>query len=47
MRNVLQKMGVEEQVDSLDEEKVTNAVYIAEVIERCRKDKLPALRNVP
>ena len=47
MRNVLQKMGVEEQVDSLDEEKVTNVVYIAEVIERCRKDKLPALRNVP
>ena len=40
-------MGAEEQADSLDEEEVTNVAYIAEVIERCRKDKLPALRNVP
>ena len=47
VRNVLPKMGAEEQADSLDEEEVTNVAYIAEVIERCRKDKLPALRNVP
>ena len=35
-----------EQADSLDEEKAT-VMEIAEVIERGRKDKLPAFRNVP
>ena len=40
-------MGVEEQADSLDEEEVAIVMEIAEVIERGRKDKLPALRNVP
>ena len=40
-------MGVEEQADSLDEEEVAIIMEIAEVIERCRKHKLPALRNVP
>ena len=38
-------MGAEEQVDSLDEEEVAVAMKIAEVIERGRKDRLPALRN--
>ena len=47
MRNVLPEMGAEEQADSLDEEKVAIVMEIAEVIERCRKDKLPAFRNVP
>ena len=47
VRNVLSEMGVEEQVDSLDEEEVAIVMEIAEVIERGRKDKLPALRNVP
>ena len=42
LRNVLPEMGAEEQTDSLDEEE-----EIAEVIERGRKDKLPALRNAP
>ena len=46
VRNVLPKMGAEEQADSLDE-KVGIVMEIAEVIERGRKDKLPALRNVP
>ena len=46
-RNVLLEMGVEEQADSLDEEKVAIVMEIAEVIEKGRKDKLPALRNVP
>ena len=46
-RNVLPKMGAEEQADSLDEEEVAIVMEIAEVIERGRKDKLPALRNVP
>ena len=46
VRNVLSEMGVEEQADSLDEE-VAIVMGIAEVIERDRKDKLPARRNVP
>ena len=46
-RNVLPEIGTEEQADSLDEEEVATAMKIAEVIEKGRKDKLPALRNVP
>ena len=46
-RNVLPEMGTEEQADSLDEEEVAIVMEIAEVIEKGRKDKLPALRNVP
>ena len=45
-RNVLPEMGAEEQPDSLDEEKVAIVMEIAEMIEKGRKDKLPALRNV-
>ena len=37
----------EEQADSLDEEEVAVVMEITEVIERGRKDKLPALRYVP
>ena len=47
MRNVLPEMGAEEQADSLDEEEVAIVMEIAEVIERGRTDKLPALRRVP
>ena len=47
MRNVLLEMGAEKQADSLDEEEVAIIMEIAEVIERDRKDKLQALRNVP
>ena len=47
VRNVLPEMGAEEQADSLDEEEVAVVMEIAEVIERDRKVKLPALRNVP
>ena len=47
MTNVLPEMGAEEQADSLDEKEVAIVMEIAEVIERSRKDKLPALRNVP
>ena len=46
VRNVLPEMGAEEQADSLDEEPPI-IMEIAEVIERGKKDKLPALRNVP
>ena len=46
VRNVLPEMGAEEQADSLDEEEVAIVMGIAEMIERGRKDKLPALRNV-
>ena len=45
--NVLLEMRAEEQADNLDEEEVVIVMEIAEVIERGRKDKLPALRNVP
>ena len=47
MRSVLSEMTAEEQADSLDEEEVAIVMEIAEVIERGRKDKLPALRTVP
>ena len=46
-RNVLPEMGAEEQADSLDEEEVAIVMEIAEVIERGKKGKLPALRNEP
>ena len=47
MKNVLPEIGAKEQADSLDEEEVAIVMEIAEVIERDRKDRLPALRNVP
>ena len=47
VKNVLPEIGAEEQADSLDEEEVAIVMEIAEVIERGRKDKLPALRNGP
>ena len=47
MRNVLPEMKTEEQADGLGEEEVAIVMEIAEVIERGRKDKLLALRNVP
>ena len=46
VRNVLPEMGAEELADSLDEEEVAIVLEISEVIERGRKDKFPALRNV-
>ena len=45
-KNVLPEMEAEEQADSLDVEEVAIVIEIAEVIEKGRKDKLPALRNV-
>ena len=47
VRNVLPEMEAEEQADSLDEDEVAIVMEIVEVIEMGRKDKLPALRNVP
>ena len=47
MRNVLLEMGAEEEIESLDEEEVAIVMEIVKVIERGRKDRLPALRNVP
>ena len=46
VRNVLPEMGAEEHADSLDEEEVAIVIEISEVIERSKKDKVPALRNV-
>ena len=47
VRNVFPNMGAEKKADSLDEEQVSIVMEIAEVIERGRKDKLLALKNVP
>ena len=47
VRNVSPEMGAEEQADCLDQEKLAIVMQIAEGIERGRKDKLSALRNVP
>ena len=47
VRNVLPEMEAEEHADSLDEQEVATVMEIAEVIERGRKEKLPALRKVP
>ena len=41
------KIGAEEQADILDEEEVAIVIEVAEVIERGRKGRLAALRNVP
>ena len=41
------EMRAEELAESLDEEEIAIVMEIVEVIERVRKDKLPALRNVP
>ena len=41
------EMGEEQKADSLDEEELAIVMEIQEVIERDRKDKLPALTNVP
>ena len=45
VRNVLPKMGAEDEADSLDEECIATVLEIAEVTEKGREDKLPALRN--
>ena len=47
VRNVLPEMRAEELADSIGEEEVAIVMEIAEVIDRGRKDKLPALINVP
>ena len=46
LKNVQLEMGAEEQADRLDEEEVAIVIKIAEVIERRRKYKLPAVKNV-
>ena len=47
VRNVLPETGGEQKADSLDEEEFVIVMEISEVIERGRKDRLSALRNVP
>ena len=46
VKNIFLEMGAEEQANNLDEE-VTIVMEIADVIERGRRYKLSALRNVP
>ena len=45
-KNVLPEMGAEKKTDSLDEEEIVIVMEIADVIERGRKNNLPALGNV-
>ena len=47
VKNVLPEMGAEEQADSTDEVEVAIGMEISEIIDRGRKDRLAALRNVP
>ena len=47
MKIILLEMGAEEHPDSLDEKEIAIVMEIADVIERGRKDKLPAPRNMP
>ena len=47
VKNVLPEMGAEQQADSTDEEEVAIGMEISEIIDRGRKDRLAALRNVP
>ena len=46
-RNVLPEMRAEEHVESLDEEEVDIIMETAKLIDRGRKERLPALRNMP
>ena len=46
VRNVFPGMGAEDQADILDEEEVNIVMEIVEVMQRGRKDRLPALKNV-
>ena len=46
VRNVFPEMGAEDQADILDEEEVNIVMEIVEVMQRGRKDRLPALKNV-
>ena len=47
VRNALPEMGAEEQADSLENGEVAIVMEIAKVIQRGRKDMLPAYRNMP
>ena len=47
VRNVLPEMVAEQHADSLDEEQIAILMEISEIIDRGRKDRLAALRNVP
>ena len=46
VRIALLEMGAEEQADSLDEEEIAIVMEIVELIERGRKDKLPAKEEI-
>ena len=47
MRDIVTAMEVDEEIGNLEEEKIAIIKEIAEVLERRRKDKLPALRDIP
>ena len=47
MRDIVTAMEVDEEIGNLEEEKVAIIKEIAEVLKRRRKDRLPALRDIP
>ena len=47
MRDIVTAMEVDEEIGNLKEEKIAIIKEIAEVLERRRKDKLPAFRDIP
>ena len=47
MRDILTALEADEDIGNLEEEEIVIIEEIAEVLERRRKDKLPALKDAP
>ena len=47
VRDILTALEADEEIDNLEEEKVTNIEERADMLQRREKNKLPALRDIP
>ena len=47
VRYILTALEADEEIDNLEEEKVTNIEERADILQRRQKNKLPALRDIP
>ena len=47
MRNILAALEADEEISSLEEEKIVIIEEIAKVLKIRKKDKLPALKDIP
>ena len=47
VRDILTALEADEEIDNLEEEKVTNIEERADMLQRRQKNKLPALRDIP